>query len=125
MVASLCVWAYGSFFAVVAYSHAPHSAPWWAWTFAISLLWTNSVFNYAACALVDPGYVDPAAVADLLNDSSERGGGGGGEGRARAAPAAASLCKICQRRVHHFDHHCPFTGGCVGGRNFRHFAGHT
>ena len=30
-------------------------------------------------------------------------------------------CKTCCKTVLYMDHHCPFTGNCVGGHNYSHF----
>jgi hypothetical protein len=131
MVVALCVWAYAAFFPIVAYSHAPGSPGWCAWLLVITLLWINSVWNYGSCAIVDPGYAQPSAVATSAPASAEAPASAWPEHGVcpRAVPEAAptrasdgtSLCRICERRVHAFDHHCPFTGGCVGRDNFRFF----
>ena len=117
MVVCLCVWALVSFFEVVKYSHEPGDSAWCAWFAIILLLWVNSVWNYGCCAIVDPGYASDAAV-NVCPDASST------EWPANAPLPRAdgtSLCKICVRRVHAFDHHCPFTGGCVGRDNYRFF----
>ena len=131
MVTSLCVWAYHLFWvSVLPYSHAPFTPAWSAHAVAISLLWLNTVWNYAACAAIDPGFVREA-------DGDGDGAGGSLEsarrgGKAAAAAAAARdgapsvtgarYCSICGGRVALLDHHCPFTGGCVGAHNYRFFA---
>ena len=134
MVVCLCVWAYAAFFPIVQYSHDPGSTAWLGWLALITILWINSVWNYAACAVVDPGYAPDAAVASTAPPPAAPGGGTAGwleaataSARADAHDAApartdgAYMCRICERRVRDFDHHCPFTGGCVGHDNFRFF----
>ena len=36
-------------------------------------------------------------------------------------PIRNQTCKICQYKVHYMDHHCPFTGSCVGLNNYSYF----
>mmetsp|Transcript_25117 Transcript_25117/g.83587 ORF Transcript_25117/g.83587 Transcript_25117/m.83587 type:complete len:233 (-) Transcript_25117:97-795(-) len=67
----------------------------------------NAVWAYCCCVATD----------------ASAGAAGAPPRLARAMDGFPShSCGACRAAVPCFDHHCPFTGGCVGGRNFRHFA---
>ncbi len=36
-------------------------------------------------------------------------------------PASFKHCKVCETCILHMDHHCPFTGGCIGANNYLFF----
>jgi hypothetical protein len=36
-------------------------------------------------------------------------------------PLRARHCRMCQKCVSTYDHHCPWLGNCVGERNRKHF----
>ena len=36
-------------------------------------------------------------------------------------PKRSYFCKACQTKILYMDHHCPFTGNCVGFKNYSHF----
>ena len=167
MVACLCFWAYWAFWvSVLPYARVAFTPAWTAHAVLVSLLWINTVWNYALCAATDPGFLPraetngeaatagaagAAALAESGGCGSRRGhdhthGGGtasvneGGDRGSDASHACVAsqpasnghdrgsgnhgsthLCRTCDRRVLHLDHHCPFTGGCIGAYNFRFF----
>ena len=130
LVSALCVVAYHLFWrSVLPYSHPPASPAGVAHVLLATWLWINTVYNFAMCAAVDPGDATALAQQQQQQQREEfepeagtapigRGGGGVGGGR---WPVGSHHCNVCQARVLSFDHHCPFTGGCVGLHNYRFF----
>ena len=131
LVSALCVVAYYVFWqSVLPYSHPPASPAGVAHVLLATWLWVNTVWNFGMCAAVDPG--DAAALAQQQQQQQRRdefepeagtapiGRGVGGAGGGRW-PAGSYHCNVCKARVLSFDHHCPFTGGCVGRHNYRFF----
>lgn len=41
--------------------------------------------------------------------------------RAPCPPPSTHFCRVCARVTLRHDHHCFFTGNCIGGRNMRNF----
>ncbi|KAL1500577.1 hypothetical protein AB1Y20_013232 [Prymnesium parvum] len=112
MVALLCVSGYYLFWAsVLPYSHPPLSAAGIAHGVLATLLWVNTVWNYALCAAVDPGVLLPDEQLAVEGGSAEK----------PRWPGGSRYCAVCEVRVLHLDHHCPFTGGCIGSNNYRFF----
>jgi hypothetical protein len=63
MVVCLCMWAYYAFWeSVLPYSTTAFTPAWYVHVVGISALWINSVWNYAICAAVDPGFVNDDEV---------------------------------------------------------------
>ena len=128
MVACLCVWAYLAFwFSILPYTTTPFTGPWWVHVTLVTMLWVNTVWNYCCCAATDPGYINVTPSSDPTKDVEASKTADFAHNEGNLHPLEFNLnqikrCAICERRVLHFDHHCPFTGGCVGAYNYRFFA---
>jgi len=105
-VCSLCLMAYYYFWAyMLPYSF--HDGPLssmasTAHVVFITLTWVNAVSSYVACVLLNPSSAFPESAIE-------------------PSTFPCHYCSTCESYVKCFDHHCPFTGGCVGGHNYRYF----
>lgn len=81
---------------VLPYWHASNTVEWYLHSAFASWVLLNLLWNYAFTICIDPTSA-PAA---------------GGEVR---------HCVQCDRQVSQLDHHCIFTGSCVGGHNYNFF----
>ncbi|KDO20957.1 hypothetical protein SPRG_14049 [Saprolegnia parasitica CBS 223.65] len=74
----------------------------------------GSLLAYALTACTDPGVVpvslEPQHPSDTYCDYC-----------ASYRPASASHCSDCKVCVLEYDHHCPWTGKCIGKRNLTYF----
>jgi len=78
----------------------------------ISFFWLNACWAYACCSILSPSPSSPPmGSAPALTDHAHPLDDG----------FPSYFCKTCNARSKAFDHHCPFTGGCIGLRNFRYF----
>mmetsp|Transcript_834 Transcript_834/g.1920 ORF Transcript_834/g.1920 Transcript_834/m.1920 type:complete len:363 (-) Transcript_834:60-1148(-) len=78
---------------------------------AVSYLWINTCWAYLLCTTM--GSSAPAPYCDSNQPFAPDDEG--------EALFPSHFCKACKVRVAAYDHHCPFTGGCVGLTNFRFF----
>ena len=103
MVALLCASGYYMFWSsVLPYSREPTSAAGLGHAVVATALWVNTVYNYIACAAVDPGVVAAGARASPVDIGAVEGGR-----TAAKWPSGSRMCPICEQRVLHLDHHCP------------------
>ena len=129
MVACLCVWAYYAFWSsVLPYSHDPWTGTGPAHVLCCTWLWVMSVWNYAVCAAADPGAVVPSVSISAATEDGRCDATGDFQQQSRPQRVqtleqkpSSRYCAICEHHVQHLDHHCPFTGGCVGVGNMRFF----
>jgi len=100
----------------------------------VSLAALVTAFSLTACS--DPGivFLEPFNEADEA-DGLESGSGGGKTADGKKCPAnwrycgqcelmrppSAQHCYECGMCVTELDHHCPWTGKCIGSRTIRFF----
>lgn len=106
----------------------PATATVWSvitWVLLICGLW----YNFLRTWLGDPGFISPPkedklkAVVELAEKD---------EFNVMklcttclvVRPLRSKHCSICKKCVEVMDHHCPFTGNCIGKKNHRFFVGY-
>lgn len=93
-------------------------------------VWANAVVNYLYVLFSRPGVFRPCHK-NKSTFSSSTGHAGSGEKAAEPSPRSGEPesrvvktshhCKICQAAIPYRDHHCPFTGNCIGLHNYSYF----
>jgi palmitoyltransferase ZDHHC9/14/18 len=80
---------------------------------------TCLAFTFAACT--DPGIV----FSELYDNVELEEGGGGSKNLCTLCnvvrPPGVTHCYDCDVCVEELDHHCPWTGKCIGKKNLRCF----
>ena len=99
-------------------------------------VWINAVVNYMYTLFSRPGIFRPSIrkssiASDITPVVAPEGGERAKEGSSgvkQVSPANDGQestrrlpCKICEESIPYRDHHCPFTGNCIGLSNFSHF----
>jgi hypothetical protein len=95
-------------------------------------LWINAVTNYMYTLFSRPGIfrqslkknqVAPPSTGVVTTPitATNVSGTETAVGTQCALPKDKSYCKICQESIPYRDHHCPFTGNCIGLKNYSYF----
>ena len=100
-----------------------------------SWLWVNVLGNYYHTISMDPGRMDETKPASSSNvEHHMRRNSAVREFQRRILhdypiprtgtewrSSRSHFCPICQHTICYWDHHCPFTGNCIGLRNYSNF----
>jgi len=90
-------------------------------TVGVLLLFFTYSFLHLA-AWMDPGYLPRSNEPCPKQDEMTRSDGSKYCDTCRIwRPPRAKHCRFCDACIEQFDHHCPWIGTCVGGRNYRYF----
>lgn len=96
-------------------------------------LWINVVGNYSRTVLSRPGIFQPGSrknsgnetSSNMLNSVDESNEKKSIENVPNTQPDydkdSSHYCKVCQSDILFKDHHCPFTGNCIGEANYSYF----
>ena len=94
-------------------------------------VWGNMVVNYCMAVFAHAGSVVISETKSENNDVSPKKGQGNKNDPDRPTDCVDTqdqigtkkhrYCKKCQAVTSYMDHHCPFTGNCVGLNTYAHF----
>lgn len=77
----------------------------WAHIVLATWILINMVFNYLFAVFLSPGKKEEGEQSSQISTQT----------------SPSIRCKQCDCEVLYMDHHCPFTGNCVGLENYRYF----
>ena len=102
IVLALCALAYWEVWNAVLPFVARRGSPRLRHVLIISILWAQTVWAYIGAISV----VSTRRPGDIAPDGDFQ----------------SHYCSTCGATIDSFDHHCPFTGNCIGRNNFRFYA---
>lgn len=92
---------------------------WWCHALFASYIWVSMIANYVMAVVVDPGVLHEGWHEGFPPEHTSELGVCKKCDMVR--PPATHHCRVCDCCVLYMDHHCPFTGGCIGVNNFVYF----
>jgi hypothetical protein len=118
-VSTICLIAVTLFFLHVLPFHCPRrgSAGWLGLSLLAVCMCTGTIASHIASVLIQPGTAGGPAAATAAGCAPAEGSTAATSASRVALPPHARFCSVCRCAVLDADHHCIFTGTCIGRYN--------